>query len=167
MKVKLQPLSAEAFAPFGQIVSRPTTEPDARVEGGALHYWADVMVLPPFGGPVGVGYATVAPRPLVQTCAERHMHGPEMMQAAFGDMIVVVGPSLYPDEPDRLPPLEEFRAFRVAEGQAVAYYPGVWHYAPFAIDRPLCLTVLLKAGTIDDDAVFVDFSAYGALEIEI
>jgi ureidoglycolate lyase len=167
MKLKVKPLTAETFTQFGQVVSRPSSAPDASVEGGTLDYWADVVTAPDLGGPLGVGFATVIPRPFLQTCVERHMHGPEILQPAFGDMIVVVGPPLYPDEPDRLPPLEQFEAFRVAEGQAVVFNPGVWHYAPFAIDRPVCFTVFLRAGTLTDDAIFVDFSADDILEIEL
>jgi ureidoglycolate lyase len=167
MKLKAQPLSAEAFAPFGQVVSLPTTDPTASVEGGTLDYWADVVTIPDLGGPIGAGYATVVKRPFVQTCAERHMHTPEFLQPAKGDMIVVVGPPLYPENPEQLPPLELFAAFRVAEGQAVIVNPGVWHYAPFAIDNPISFTVLFKAGTSQDDVAFVDFSADGVLEIEI
>jgi ureidoglycolate lyase len=167
MKLKVHPLTAEAFAPFGQVVSLPSGKPTAVVDGGGLTYWADVITVPDLSGALGVGYCTVVSRPFIQTCAERHMHTPEFVQPMKGDMIVVVAPALHPESPRQLPPLREFVAFRVAEGQALVFNPGVWHYAPFAVDRPMCFTVLFKAGTSDDDAVVVDFPAGEALEIEV
>ena len=80
-------------------------------------------------------------------------------------MIVAVGPALYPDNPEQLAPLDQFAAFRVPEGQAVTLNPGVWHYAPFAADTPITLTIIFKAGTSQNDVAFVDFSAEDSLEL--
>jgi ureidoglycolate lyase len=164
MKLKVKPLDAAAFAPFGRTVTRPTTTPAGELPGGVLRYWADVVTIPDVGGALGVGYATLAVRPFVQTCAEQHVHSMEVLTPIGGDMIVVVSPATGAGE---LPPLDCFAAFRVAEGQAVVLDPGVWHYAPFAIDGPMAFTVLLKAFTNRDDAIFADFPAGETLEIEL
>lgn len=164
MKLKVKPLDAAAFAPFGSILARPAATPTAELGEGELRYWADVVTLPDLGGPVGLGYATLAVRPFVQACAEQHVHSPEVLQPIAGDMIVVVGPATAAGD---LPPLDRFAAFRVAQDQAVVLKPGVWHYAPFAIDGPMAFTVLLRAGTNRDDAIFADFPAGGVLEIEV
>ena len=154
MKVKVQPLTADAFAPFGQILSLPTKSPTAVVDGG-LAYWADLIVLPGTHGPVAVGYSHIVKRPFTQDHMERHMATSEYLQPARGNMIVLVGPPMFPDEPGRLPPLDTFAAFLVEEGQAVALSPGTWHYAPFAADKPIGVSVIFNAGTGKDDAVVV------------
>jgi ureidoglycolate lyase len=164
MKLKAKTLDAAVFAPFGSVLARPTVAPTAELGEGELRYWADVVRLPDLGGAAGLGYATLAMRPLVQTCAEQHVHSPEVLQPIGGDMIVVVGPAT---PAGQLPPLDRFAAFRVPQDQAVVLKPGVWHYAPFAIDRPMAFTVLLKAGTNRDDAIFAEFPAGGVLEIEV
>jgi ureidoglycolate lyase len=166
MKVRVRPLDADTFAPFGLVVSPPPGEPTAVVDG-ALKYWADVVTVPHITEPIGVGYCTVAKRPFIQTCAERHMHTAELLQPMKGAMIVVVGPAVHPEQPRQLPPLDGFAAFRVEEGQAVVLNPGVWHYAPFAVNAPICLTVIFKAGTSQADAIVVDFPAGDILEIEL
>ena len=164
MKLTVQSLTAAAFAPFGSVLARPTAAPTAELSQGELRYWADVVTVPDLGGPIGLGYATLAVRPFVQTCAEQHVHSPEVLQPMGGDMIVVVGP---PTPAGELPPLDRFAAFRVAHDQAVVLKPGVWHYAPFAIDRPMAFTVLLKAGTNRDDAIFAEFPKGEVIELEV
>lgn len=164
MRLKVQPLTAEAFAPFGQVISPPANEPTARPEG--MEYWAGVAQLPDAGAAYDVGYATQAQRPWVQACAERHRYTAELLYAAGGDMVVVAGPPDYPDEPARLPAAERFVAFRVPEGQGVVFAPGVWHWAPFAVDATLKLVVIYRAGTASDDGVVADFRPEDVLEIE-
>ncbi len=166
MRLKVQRLTAEVFAQYGQVLSLPSKEPTAIVDGG-LTYWDDVLVLPDVGGPIGVGYCTVVKRPLTQTQLERHMRTPEFLQPVKGAMIVVVGPPLFLDIPNRLPPLEEFAAFRVEEGQAVALFAGVWHYAPFAVCDPIRLTVMFRAGTSKNDVVVVDLPDGEVFEIDL
>jgi ureidoglycolate lyase len=165
MKLKVQPLSAQAFAPFGHIVTQPNTPSGAGL--GFLDFWPDLAPLPDTGGPYGVGYITVEPRPLVQSCAERHMHTAECLVPVGGDMLVVVGPPEHLDRPDMLPPPQDFAAFRVAEGEAVILHPGVWHWAPFAAEGPIRGFVIYKAGTSESDVVFREFAPEATLEIEI
>jgi len=164
MKLKVQPLNAEAFAPFGQVISAPDREPTARLEG--MDYWAGVAELPDLGASYGVGYATQAVRPFAQTCAERHMRTPELLFAVGGDMVVAVGPPDHLDEPERLPPPEHFAAFRVPEGVGVIFGPGVWHWAPFAVERTIQLLVIYKAGTAEADGVVAEFAPEDVLNIE-
>lgn len=165
MKLKAQPLTAQDFAPFGEIVTLPQhRQPTGSLEG--LDFWADLVPLQNIGAPYGVGYATLDKRPFVQTCAERHMQTQELLHAIGGDMIVVVGPPDYPDEPNRLPPMESFRAFRVPAGDTVIMKPGVWHWAPFAAGGPMRLLVIYKANTGQTDVGYADFPPGKVLEIE-
>jgi ureidoglycolate hydrolase len=71
---------------------------------------------------------------------------------------VYVGPPDHPDQPERLPPLDRFRAFRVEQGQGVLLHPGVWHGAPLAIDRPLNVVVVLLQATGSTDTSVVRFA---------
>ena len=67
-------------------------------------------------------------------------------------MVVIAAPPMYMDEPERLPPLSEFAAFRIPEGIPILFHPGVWHWAPFAVDKTVALTVGFRKGTSADDA---------------
>ena len=165
MKLQAQPLSAEAFAPFGEIVAQPKDAPIASL--AELDYWADVAALPDLGGPLGVGYAALKVCPMVQKSVERHMQTFEVLLPVGGDIVVVVGPADYPSEPGRLPAPESFQAFRVPEGQAVILKAGVWHYAPFAVGGPMSLFVIYKAGTAQNDVTLVGLTPDRVMEVEL
>jgi len=165
MRLKVQPISAKAFAPYGSVIAAPAAEPTSRPEG--MEYWAGVAELPDLGVAYSVGYATQARRPFVQTMAERHMKTPELLMPVGGDMVVVAGPAEYLDEPTRLPAPERFVAFRVPEGQGVIFGPGVWHWAPFAVDAAIKLLVIYTAGTAAGDAIVVPLPLEVALELEL
>jgi ureidoglycolate lyase len=163
MKLKTQLLSAESFAPFGQIVTQPAAEPMVTLEG--LEYWGDLAQFPDVGDAIGIGYATLRRRPLVQNCAERHMWTSEVFVPLGGDMVVVVGPPEHINEPERLPPLDRFAAFRVAQGQAILMKPGVWHWAPFPLVEQMSFLVFVRQGTAQTDVTISDFPNGATLEI--
>jgi hypothetical protein len=71
-------------------------------------------------------------------------------------MIVIIGPPTHMNEPERLPEPGEFKAFRVADGAAILFHAGVWHWAPFAVDRTINLTVGFTKGTSATDAYVCD-----------
>jgi ureidoglycolate lyase len=163
MKLKVQALTADAFRLFGDVIAAPAHEPTAQPEGMA--YWAGVAELPELGTAYSVGYATQEVRPFVQTMAERHLRTPELLMPVGGDMAVVAGPAEHLDEPERLPAPELFAAFRVPEGQGVIFRAGVWHWAPFAVDRTITLLVVYAAGTAEEDAVVVELPPEMIIEL--
>jgi ureidoglycolate lyase len=165
MRLHAQPLNAEAFAPFGKVVLLPQTAPTA--SGDGLDYWADVAIMPPVDGSVSIGYATVEPRPFVQTGAEAHLHTAECLLPVCGDMLVVVGLPPVGSPPETLPAPDLFAAFRVAQGEAVILNPGVWHWAPFPVADPIRLFILLRAGTAANDVIFKEFPPDALLELEL
>jgi hypothetical protein len=69
---------------------------------------------------------------------------------------VYVAPPDHPDEPDRLPPFDAFRVFRLPPGSGVVLHPAVWHGAPIA-ETPAKAIVLLLAGTGQQDVTVVRF----------
>jgi ureidoglycolate lyase len=149
MNVQIEDLTAEAFAPFGTIVEQPNRAPVA--EGTGWHWWGEITYLGGGDRPYAVGRVDLEPAPLRFDWAERHMKTDEMLVPLGGECLVYVGPALYPDEPTRLPPLDQFRVFRVRPGQGVLMKAGIWHGAPMTADQPLgVLVVLLKdTGTTD------------------
>ena len=86
MRLKVQPLNTEAFAPFGDAVTKPDSAPTAHLD--FLDFWSDVARLADAGGAYGIGMITLEPRPLTQRCAERHMHTAECLLPVGGDMLV-------------------------------------------------------------------------------
>lgn len=156
MKLTIEPLTADAFEEFGQVIEQPNRTPDAT--GPGWQWWGETALLASDGRPYGIGYLDLQPADLRFDWAERHMRSAEMLIPSGGDCLVYVGPADHPEEPDRLPSLDRFRVFRVQTGQGVLLQPGVWHGAPLAIDRPLNVVVLLLQATGSTDTSVVRFN---------
>ena len=149
-------LASDAFAPYGRVVDRPKTAPDAA--GPGWRWWSETAFLAPAERRYGVGYLDLRPEEPVFDWAERHMASVEMLIPVGGDCLVYVGPAVHPEDPGRLPALERFEVFRVRQGRAVILEKGVWHGAPMAVDRPLAVVVLLRRGTGAEDVSLVRFA---------
>lgn len=156
MKVKLEELSPESFAAFGQVIEQPPRPNDA--SGPGWRWWGENLLMAGGERNYAVGYLALEPTALCFDWAERHMHTDELVIPLAGDCMVYAAPSGFPAELGRMPPLESFRAFRVRLGQAVLFGKGVWHGAPLALDRATQAIVLLLHGTGQQDAHIIRFT---------
>ncbi len=155
MKLSLQALTAETFAPYGEVVSQPQRPNDAG--GPGWRWWGEVVRMGGGDRPYAIGYLDLTPAPLTFDWAERHMQSDELLVPLGSDCAVYVGPPAYPDEPDRMPALDQFAVFKVPQGQAVLLKPGTWHGAPMAIDAPTKVLVILLKNTGNQDMHLVRF----------
>ena len=153
MKLKIEDLTVESFAPFGEVIMQPARGQDAA--GPGWIWWGVNHLMAGGDRNYAIGYLDLQPAELGFDWAERHMHSDELLIPMGGDCLVYVGPPEYPDEPTRLPDLERFRVFRLRHGQGVLLSKGVWHGAPLALDKPLNVAVLLlkDTGKIDGHVV--------------
>ncbi len=163
MKLKLEELSAAAFARFGQVIEQPKRSNDA--EGPGWKWWGENLTMAGGVQNYAIGYLDLRPADLKFDWAERHMCSDELVIPLGGDCVVYAGPPKHPGRPQHLPELETFRVFRVGVGQGVLFDKGVWHGAPLALDRPTQALVLLLHGTGHQDAYVVRFGDR-AVEIE-
>jgi ureidoglycolate lyase len=155
MTLKVRELSAEAFAPYGRVIEVPARPTDA--SGPGWSWWAETVLLAGDGRPWGVGYLDLEPTELRFDWAERHRRTLEAVFPTSRDVLVYVGPPDHPDEPERIPPLETFRVFRVPPGAGVIMDRGVWHGAPLAPDGPTRALVFILEGTGRHDVALVRF----------
>jgi ureidoglycolate lyase len=153
--VAAEPLASGAFAPFGAVVEQPARTQDA--DGPGWRWWGETQLLAASEHGYGVGFLDLQPAEPAFAWAERHMRSQELIAPLDGACLVYVGPPRHLEQPDALPPLEQFRVFRVAPGQAVLLGAGVWHGAPLAAGGPARAMVLLQQGTGRDDTVTVRF----------
>jgi ureidoglycolate hydrolase len=151
----VEPLTPQAFAPYGRVIGRPNRSPDAT--GPGWSWWAETTLLGGDGRPYGVGYLDVEPAEPSFDWAERHMRTLEAVLATTRDLLVYVGPAEHPGEPLRLPDMSRFRVFRVPAGSGVVMDRGVWHGAPLAADGPTPALVLILEGTGRHDVSLVRF----------
>jgi ureidoglycolate lyase len=150
-----EPLTRDAFTPYGEIVTLPSEREHAA--GPGWRWWAEVALLEGDGRRWGVGYLDLEPAAHRFDWAERHMRTLEAVFASSGDLLVYVGPPDHMDDPERLPPFKDFRAFHVPSGSGVVLNRGVWHGAPFAATEKTTAVVLILEGTGRDDLTLVRF----------
>ncbi len=155
MKLKIEDVTVESFAPFGEVITQPARECDA--QGPGWTWWGENHTMAGGDRQYAIGYLDLQPAELTFNWAERHMHSDELLIPMGGDCLVYVGPPDHLDEPTRLPELERFRVFRLRPGQGVLLSKGVWHGAPLAVDKPLNVAVLLLKDTGKVDGHVVRF----------
>ena len=149
MRLPIQDLTVEDFAPYGQVIEQPKRPTDAT--GPGWQWWGEMLHMQGGDRPYAIGYLDLKPSPLHFDWAERHRQSDELLAPQGGDCLVFVAPAEYPDQPERLPEFDRFRVFRVRQGQAVLLNKGVWHGAPMAVDQPLNVLVILLHNTSQQD----------------
>lgn len=155
--LRIQDLTAEAFAPYGQVIAPPTGEPDAAVAD--FRWWGDQAAMQTDNRPFTAGYLRAEPGAPQFDWAERHMRSEECLIPLNGDCLIYVGAAHHPDEPERFDGPEALAVFRVPAGYAVILNKGVWHGAPMAEGQTVSVMVWLLAGTGDHDKFVVQFDA--------
>jgi ureidoglycolate lyase len=130
-----QPLTAGAFAPFGDVVSAGVGAASGANQGTAVRYddAAAIGATAPGTRPTLAVYRSVSrtlPVPVV--LLERHAVTTQLfVPMVVGRYLVVVAPTDDRGEPD----LAGLRAFVGVPGQAVNYRAGTWHHPIVALDR--------------------------------
>ena len=116
ISLPVSPISAEAFAPYGRVLS-PAGARDTGREGYDI--WIQPFAAQSRPRLQIVRYHT---RPFIVALVERHLHVTEARQPLGGSpaIIVVAEPSDTPPAPESL------RAFRL-DGEGVLFHRGAWH----------------------------------------
>ena len=145
MRLRVDELAAESFAPFGRVVDVPSRDPDA--VGDPWRWWAQTALLERGERPYAVGYLEVEPGRATFDWAERHAESEEMVIPLNGELLIYAA----------APEPQEFRVFRVRPGQAVILGKGVWHGAPLSSSGTARAIVLLAERTGELDTAKVQF----------
>ena len=139
MLLRAEPLSAEAFAPFGEVIDEtvggsPTLEIN---EGFVTRHHALAAV--DCDGPAVLSIFSARRRPLSIGMLERHPFGSQaFVPLGGGEWLVVVAADPVP---------KACRAFRCAGGQGVSYRRGVWHHPLLILDARQSFLVVDRADT--------------------
>ena len=146
----LQPLSPEAYAPYGAVIAAHTRPGRIINEGFARRFdhLADVRSTRP-SAVLNVCVFRCVPRSLdglVVTQLERHACSTQVF-LPLGPARYLAVVSLGGDQPD----LATLAAFEIVGPFGVSYHPGVWHHPLIALDREADFTCLVyEDGTAAD-----------------
>ncbi len=144
MPIIARPLSAEAFAPFGDVLA-PPSEPgrnyfEKGLKSGRAGAWPSLAV---------THTRPLAALPLHAKMLERHQYSSQSFMALdVSRWLIVVAPSVADGGPDPSRAI----AFVAGPGQGVTYHMGTWHHGLTALDRPACFAVFMwRDGTSTDE----------------
>jgi ureidoglycolate lyase len=143
-----QPLTAEAFAPFGEVIEAGPAAEQRAINYGAttrFHDLAKVDVAEDSGTPlISIFRSTPLERPVRVKIMERHpVASQAFMPLSARPYLVVVAP------PGELDP-EAIRAFLAGPGQGVNYARGTWHHYSLALDEVSDFLVVDRGGPGDN-----------------
>ncbi|MBB97525.1 MAG: ureidoglycolate lyase [Rhodobacteraceae bacterium] len=143
--IVIEPLTAEAFAPFGDVLDTAGT-PDKMINQGLCGRYHDRATLDFGGGRAGISVFDAEERalPLTLDMVERHPDGSQaFLPMSRKPFLVIVAPDDggRPGAP---------RAFLTAPGQGVNYHRGTWHGVLTPLHGPGTFAVVDRIGPGDN-----------------
>ena len=144
-KIRIQPLTRAAFAPFGDVMDTDG-DPDKIINQGMCGRFHDRAQLDFADGSAGISLFRATPRdlPLALDMVERHPEGSQaFIPMSMDPFLVIVAPDVggKPGTP---------LAFETAPGQAVNYYRGTWHGVLTPLHAPGLFAVIDRIGAGDN-----------------
>lgn len=143
-KLLPEPLTAAAFAPFGELIAVDAAKRHFSINGGNTERYHDLAELVP--GPDGKLIVSIfrgLPRqlPFAIEMMERHPLGSQAFVPLTAQPYLVVvarpGPAPGPDD---------LRAFLARPGEGVNYAPGTWHHPLLALNEICDFLVVDRSG---------------------
>lgn len=157
-RIHVQPLTQETFHAYGDFSD--VLNPDGYHLGDFYH---DRVLFPVVGGQV-VAFSSLICTKREQNivdAAEFHSYARELILPIDGDVIIHVAPPSV----DPVPELTE--AFLVPKGTMVVLRVGVWHLAPFAVNKGNTHVLIgLPERTYKNDCVVVPYEQEKQMIVE-
>lgn len=139
--IRTEPLTAEAFAPFGDVLEAVGT-PDKMINQGRCGRFHDRAQLDFTNGRAGISVfrSEAATLPLTVEMMERHPEGSQAFVPMSADPFLVVVASDEGGVPTGL------RAFTTQPGQAINFHRGTWHGVLTPLSAPGIFAVIDRIG---------------------
>ena len=155
MQIDPQPLTKEAFAPYGDVIDIPT-------EAGRKYYEDALGNLRAEARPsLSLSLKAETPdRPLRAELLERHEFSSQsFVPIDVARWLIVVAPHAARGGPDT----SGVRAFIATGKQGVTYKPNTWHHGLTVLDKPGRFAVFMWRTGIKDDEEFVPVEPFTIL----
>lgn len=139
--ISMEPLTAEAFAPFGEVLEA-SGDPGKVINAGLCGRWHDIAALDMDGGRVGVNIfrSEVRTLPYALDLLERHPLGSQaFLPMTEHPFLVIVAPDEN-GQPGRP------RAFLTYPGQGINFARGTWHGVLTPLHAPGLFAVIDRIG---------------------
>ncbi|WP_339485359.1 ureidoglycolate lyase [Pseudomonas sp. EL_65y_Pfl2_R95] len=144
-KLIIEPLSKEAFAPFGDVIETEGSEYFMINNGSTRRYHKLATVetaQPDDKAIISIFSAEALEMPLTVCMLERHPQGSQAFIPLLGNpFLIVVAPV------GDVPESELVRAFRSNGKQGINYHRGVWHHPVLTIEKRDDFLVVDRSGS--------------------
>ncbi len=151
-ELPVEPLSAAAFAPFGEVIRTDGAERIMINEGTTtrFHELAGVDVATGNGRPIlSIFRGTRRPDPIAIRMMERHPLGSQaFMPLAAHDWLVVVAPT---NADDSAPDFDRLQCFCAPGNVGVSYARNVWHHPLLVLQPEQDFLIIDRAGPAGED----------------
>ncbi|MFG1270058.1 ureidoglycolate lyase [Xanthobacter sp. DSM 14520] len=151
--LRARPLTAESFAPFGDVLRVPQ-------EVGTRTYFDGALASLKPQTPASLSLILAAPspaRPVPVTIIERHrLTSQSFVPMAPTPWLVVVAP----DAADGSPDLATAVAFLPGPGQGITLKSGVWHAPLTVLEAPAPFAIFMWRDFGPDDEDFADITPF-------
>ena len=147
--LKVQPLTQEAFAPFGDVIEVRETDPSFPINGGTTQRFHDLAraVTSGVSGEIAlsIGRATPFPLPLTIDLVERHPLGSQAFVPLSPTRFLVCVAETHADGSPGV-----LSAFLARPGQGINYHIGTWHGVLRTLDEPTDFLIVDRVGDGDN-----------------
>ncbi len=141
----IEPLTAEAIAPYGKMLGKPCDPADAAsFVSPASDFWSE-HVFDTAGGQTEMLWVVYRSRDVGIGRLEAHLLTQQAIIPLTGAIIQIVGLGL----PDGTLDEASIRAFQVPSGQGVCMRPGCWHATRVEDDEVTCAMLTRRSTTLD------------------
>jgi ureidoglycolate lyase len=151
MRLIAEPLTAEAFAPFGEVLTAPDAPGRVYIDAALANRRDHAKA--------SLSFTHKMPNalPLASTTMERHLHSSQsFVPMEAGRWLAIVAPHGADGKPD----MARAKAFLARPDQGVTYGADVWHHPFTVIDRPARFAIFMwKDGSSADDE-FVEVAPF-------
>jgi len=160
--LKPEPLTAEAFAPYGDVIEATAAAKMIRINEGNTTRFHDLMKLDvaPHGGEacVSIFRSTPLPTPIIIKMMEYHPLGSQAFMPLGREPYLVVVAKAGDFNASNI------RAFLAQPGQGVNYHKGTWHHYCLALNTESDFLVIDRKGAKDKEGD--NYVEYNLSELE-
>jgi ureidoglycolate lyase len=150
-----RPLTPEAFAPYGDVVSAGLKSGSSANQGTAVRFdWSAKLESDRAGAKPNLAVFRSVPQtlPFTVKLLEHHPHSSQaFLPMHCARFLVCVAPAAASGGPE----VERLAAFVCGPGQGVNYHRGVWHHPIIALDAPAEFAMLAWEDGTERDCVVV------------
>lgn len=144
--LRAQPISADAFAPYGWMLGKPFPADPAipAYTNPATDFWREHVFDPGQDGDAEILWVNYRNTGRVIEL-EKHLRTQQAIVPLTGPIIHIVARGA----PDGSPDLATLAAFAVAPGRGLCMAPGCWHATRVAATQATCLMLTRRSTTMD------------------